>query len=278
MQPHNAKRDDTTKAHRTPRNLLEYVLDQSPNEDFFPLLAKHHENLKAPLSCNANSPEIKSAIFIVELNKFSTDLIKAAKICAQIESEVHNHHKNLENSRGALQAYDSKDLADAISSFYIDARNYDEHFHSRHWRAKINGKLVLPPLFLFANPFRHNSSLFNEENICNLVATFKIHNDFFRNYLNVLYGDGKDGEILIGKSFEAVSSEYSRIKCVVTDLLKIIPGTAPNKIIASIEQKRGLLEKIIEKYPATLYGAIKIILHHFENSAKPSLKPASKRL
>lgn len=268
MQSHKSKQGDTTKAGRSPRNLLEYVLDQSPNEDLFALLAKHHQSLKIPLSCNANSLELKSAIFIVELNKFSTDLIKVAEICAQIDSEVRNHHKNLEKNREALRAYDSEDLANAISSLYIDARNFDKYFPIRHWLGKVNSRPALLPIFLFANPFRRNSNLSNEENICNLAAAFKIHDDFFRNYLNVLYGDGEEGENFAGKSFESVSAEYCKIKGIIADINKIIPDAVPNEVVASVDKKCVLLEKIFEKYPATLYRAIKIILKHLDASEK----------
>lgn len=277
MQSRKVEQEGTTKPNRTPRNLLEYILNKSINEDLFPLLAKHHKSLKALLDCNTDISELKSAIFIIDLNKFSNDLAKISELCAKIDIEMHAYHSNLKRSRDALQAYSSKDLASAISSFYIDARNYDERFPVRHWLPKVGGKPLLSTLFLLANPFRHDPDLSNEENIFNLIAAFKIHDDFFRNYLNVLYGDGKEGEEFLRRSFELISAEYKKIKDTIADISKIIPDSAPEKVVKSVERKRRIVEKIIEKYPATLYLATKKLLLHFEGSASTSLTPQSGR-
>ncbi len=78
--------------------------------------------------------------------------------------------------------------------------------------------------------------------------------------MNVLYGDGKEGEDFTGRAFEAVSADYKKIKSTLTDVSKCIPEAAPEKIVKSFERKRRIVEKTIEKYPATLYLATKKIL------------------
>lgn len=266
MLSSKSKQEDKTEPHYIPKNLLEYILKRSVNQDFFPLLAKHHKNIKALFTCKADSHELESAIFIINLNKFSNDLVKISEISAKIELEIHNYHKNLENSREALRTYDSKDLSREIGSIYINAKNYDKFFQARNWGPKSGGKLILPMQFMFNQPFRYDSNLSNEENICNLLAAFKIHDDFFKNYLNVLYGDGKEGEKFSGRSFELISADYKKIKNLFSDISKIIPESVPDKVAKSIEQKIRIVEKTIEKYPATLFLATEKILLYFENS------------
>lgn len=277
MQLRKLEQEDTAKSHRTPKNLLEYILHQSINENFFPLLAKHHKKFKAPINCITESPELKSAAFIIDLNGFSNDLAKISEICFEIDNELHDHRNDIKKCHNALQAHSSEELASTLRSIYIDAKEYDEYFQSRGWLPKFDGRPLLPPIFLFKNPFCHNRNLSNEENIFNLVAAFKIHDNFFRNYLNVLYGDGEDGEEFTGKSFEIISSEYKKIKNTIADVLKIIPKSAPEKVVKSVELKRKIVEKTIEKYPATLYLATKKLLLHFENTAATPVALQSER-
>ena len=268
MHSRNLEQEETAKPRRSPRNLLEYIINTSINDDFFPLLVKHHKNLKTLLKCKPDHPDLKNAIFIINLNKFSSDLEKISEICAEIDMEIHKNNNSINNIRNALQDYSSKDLAREICAIYNDARNYDERF-SFFQIFRINP--ILPSLLLFTNPFRHDPILSNEENILNLLSAFKVHDDFLINYLNTLYGDEKDGESFTGKSFELISTDYNKIKETISNISKIIPNSVPDKTAKNIEQKRRIIEKTLEKYPATLYAATKKLLVHLENSASPSL-------
>lgn len=261
--------DDTTKPHRTPRNLLSYIRDQSLNDDFMPLLAKHYNNLKELISNKINISEIKDAKFIVELNNFSGDLILISKICSAIDIESRAHQANIEKSRDSLRKYNSKELIEMVGFFYSRARKYDEYFVARDWLPKLNGTPLV--LGLFFNPFRHNSELPNEENICNLVAAFNIHDDFFKNFLNTFYSDGNEGMAFLGRSFDEVSSDYKNIKEIMNEVSKGIPKSAPEKTIRRIESKYKSLEKILEKHPATLYSATRKILNYLEQQKTTSI-------
>lgn len=183
---------------------------------------------------------------------------------------MHQNNKNINKIRGVLQNYSSKDLVRKIGSIYRDARNYDEHFN---FFQIFKVKPTLSPISLFANPFYHDPNLSNEENILNLMAVFKIHDDFLRNYLNVLYGDEEEGEAFAGRSFELISADYKKVKDAIEDILKIIPNSASENMVKSFERKRRIVEKTIEKYPATLYRATKELLLHFESSASRTTVP-----
>lgn len=276
MLPRKSEQDETTKSHRTPKNLLDYILNQSIECDFIPLLAKHNRSIEALVKKKTENHEIKEAMFVVELNKFGDDLIKIANLCAEINLETRKQRANIENSRKALRGHDSKELAEMLNAFYRDARNYDKNFQIRNWLPKLNGRPFATNLILLFNPFHYNPKLPNEENICGLIAEFNIHENFFINYLNVLYGDGKEGQEFIGKTFEEISSTYKNIKNAVTEISKSIPKSAPERIMKNIQSKHKLLERMLAKYPATLYLATLDILNHLENAttsinSKPSL-------
>lgn len=266
MHSHNLEQEESVKPHHSPRNLLEYVINKSINDDFFRLLAKHHKNIKGLLKCKSDCSSLNSAIFIININNFSSDLEKISKLCAEIDMEIQKENNNISKARDALQNYSSKDLAREICAIYNDAINYDKCFGLfQIFRVKP----ILPSLLLFTNPFRHNQNLSNEENILNLLSAFKMHDDFLINYLNALYGDGKDGETFAARSFELISADYKKIKGAISDISKIIQNSAHDKIIKNIERKRITIEKTMEKYPATLYSATKKLLLHLENPASP---------
>lgn len=267
MHPQKLEKEDTTKFDRKPRNLLEFISDESINESFFPLLAKHHKKLQGPLKYITEIPELKDAAFVIDLNGFYNDLAKISEICFKIENEVSSHKNNIERHCKALRTYSSEDLSSKLISFYGKARTYDKYFQLRHFYPKLNGRPFLPMLLFFKNPFYCNKNISNEENILNLISAFKIHENFFIKYLNVLYGDGEDGEEFTGEKFEIISYEYKKIKNTISDVLKIIPEPASERVAKSIELKRRIVEKTIEKYPATLYLATKKLLDYFENTA-----------
>lgn len=271
MHHHKSEADDTTKPQRVPRNLLEYIRNNSISDDFILLLGKHHEVLELSLNGIADDLEVKNAIFIIGVNGFTRDLVRASKMCFDIENELRKRRSDLENCRRALQTFSSEELAGALRSFHSDAISYDKHFQFRDFFPKIDNRPMLPLMWFLNDPFKHDKGLSNEDNIFNLISAFRSHDDFFKNYLNVLYSDGKDGEEFSGKPFEVVSSEYEKIRSTIDDILKIIPKPAPDMITKSIDKKRRTLEKTIEKYPATLYLATKRLLLHLENSATTAI-------
>jgi hypothetical protein len=268
MKRHKYEHEDTTKHQRAPKNLLNFIREQCPDDDFMPQLAKHHKNLKDLLGEEVVIQQVINDKFIIELNNFRADLIKIASLCSQIDLVLRDHQKNLEKSRELLKEYNSKDLFDMAGRFYHEARKYDEYFGIRRWLPTVNGRPFI--LDLFFNPFRHSPDLSNEENICNLFVSFKKHDDFFKNFLNTVYADGDEGAKFMGKDFVDISLEYRKIKKVMTEVSKCIPKSAQDYPVEKIESKYKLLEDILEKYPATLYAATKNILNYLEHSAELS--------
>ncbi|MBV7539077.1 hypothetical protein KW842_25235 [Duganella sp. sic0402] len=264
MRRHRYEEEDTSTPHRTPKNLLSYIRNQSLNDDFMPLLAKHHNEIKVIIKSKAEIQEIRDAIFIIELNKFDDDLIQISKMCSDIEAESRAHQENIKKSREYLEKYNSKELIDRVGYFYSQARKYDTHFETRDWLPKINGRPFV--LGLFFHPFRYNSDLPNEENICNLVASFNIHDNFFKNFLNTFYSDGTDGAEFLGASFKEISLEYKEIKKIILEVSEGIPKSAPEKAVKKIEAKYNSLSAILGRHPATLYSATRSILAYLQNN------------
>lgn len=275
MRMNKLEKEDTTKSLRTPNNLLEYLRCQpSPNEEFFFLLGKHYNSLRLLLNGKLDyldNQEIKNALFIIELNEFSDDLEGISKICMELDLEIKKHHENLKKISEELRNYKSEQIAREIDALYIEARNYDEYFVMRQWMPKIGRTSFLWLHFSFPRPFSHNPKLSNEENIFNLIASFRIHDNFFKNYLNVLYADGEDGEDFLGKSFEAVSADYKKISEIILEMARFIPEAETEKKIACINAKNISLDEIMKKHPAILFSATKKILLYLENTAKASL-------
>lgn len=270
LQP-KFEQDGTTKAHRIPNSLLDYIQNQSLNDDFVSLLTKHHKSLETLLSRKTQPPEVKDALFIVELNSFNADLIKAARLCAEINLKTCTPYRGIEMNREAFQNHDAKELAEIIGSFYRDARNYDSNYPVRQLLPKFDGRPFSMDLVLLFNPFCHNPDLSNEENICNLIAEFNVHAVFFKNFLNTLYGDGNEGLEFFGRTFESVSADYEKILSKIAEISTLIPKSTPERLQGNVESKMDALKQMLEIYPATLYLATKIILNHLENSTTTSL-------
>ncbi len=254
----------TLKPSRFPKNLLEYILDQSSNDDFVPLLTKHHKSIESIFNAKNPPEEIESALFIIELNNFKGDFIKIAGLCGQIQLARERHHFKLANSSEALRSIDSRELMDRAGSFYRDAHYYDKNFSIKEWLPKINGRPF--NLGLFPNPFQHNPSLSNEENANNAMINIALHDEYFLNFINTLYGDMTDGENFLCKSFAKVASEYRWIKCTTNEIERHISQKEIQLIKEEITRKQNSLSNFMKKYPATLYLAAKEIIKYLEKS------------
>ncbi|MBP0590377.1 hypothetical protein J8I87_11765 [Paraburkholderia sp. LEh10] len=173
---------DTTKFQYSPRNLLEFVISQRPHDNFIQLLTKHNKSLEALIKRKSDDPKITEAIFIIELNKFDSDLIKIANLCAEINSETRKHQENMEKSRETLKNYDLSALTASIGSLYRDARNYDNNYEKRRWLPKLDGKPFSIELVFLINPFHHDPNISNEQNICTLIASFKLMTSFLKTF------------------------------------------------------------------------------------------------
>jgi hypothetical protein len=262
MQLRDDTRADTTTYNRKPRNLLDYVYEKSTDDDFLQLLAKHHGNIREVLASNIECEEIRNAKFVIALNGFETDLLKIAKLCWQIDLEETARLNDIEKSRERLGQHSAKDINSWAASFYNMARKYDRYFDMRNRLKRLNGR----PFFLglYFNPFRNNVEQTNEENVFRVVASFNLHQEFFKNFLNTFYLDGIEGEQFLGQSFSEVSSEYERINNIISEASKNIPKSSREYSFKNIEAKFKLLEKMLEKYPTTLYSATSNILNYME--------------
>lgn len=256
---------DTVKFQRTPRNLLDYVISLPDGDDFKSLLAKHYKNLKMLFQERIEHPEVKDAIFVVELNNFEKDLISFAKLCAEIELENSKRRDIIESSREKFKNIDPEELKIRFIAFYQSACEYNEHFQFQVFMPKINNINIFPLLLKHPNPFKFNSEISNEEKIRNLISTFNANAEFFKDYLNVLYVDEKPGEEFLGKTYEEVYLEYKKICNAIDEMSLIIPDGFLENIDKSIKSKEDSLRKIMDKYPATLYIATKNILGYLEN-------------
>ena len=191
--------------------------------------------------------------------------MEIARLCGQIESAHDRHHVKLEKYNEALQSIDTKELMDRAASFYSDARHYDKNFSIKELLPKINGRPF--NMGLFPNPFHHNPSSSNEENANNAMIKIALHDEYFMNFINTFYGDMTDGEKFLGKSFAEIASEYNWIKRTSDEISKHASQTEIKLIDKEITAKQNSIEKIMKKYPATLYVAAKEILKYLEQSS-----------
>lgn len=167
---------DTTKAERTPRNLLDYIKEQSLNDEFLLLLAKHSKNIGKIINNDIDIAEVRNAKFIIGINDFSKSLTEIANLCEKIDNEYRTRQANIDKSRALLSIYNSEELISRVGIFYIEARRYDKYFCARNFLPTVNGRIIF--LGLFFPPFRYSDELTNEENIFNLFASFNLHDNF----------------------------------------------------------------------------------------------------
>lgn len=271
-----SEEQDTTENRRKPVDLLDYLVNGSLDEALVTLLAKHRERLPALLEGGSNCQAIKDALFIIDLNGFSETLLEIARLSSELQLEWRRHHENLERLHDALQCFDSEKLAQQIGRFYREARNHDRYFELARWQLCFNGGPILLPFFLC--PFSFDPDVSNADNLCNLVAAYRIHEKFFQGYLNVLYADGDEGEKFLGKAFGDVSAEHRQIREVVTEVADLLPAAALKGLIQGIEQKQQALSALFKGQPATLHKAMTTLLSSLEepNGARDDVALDSK--
>jgi hypothetical protein len=262
------KEEDTTKPQRTPKNLLNFLLDNPHTEEFLSQLAKHHTNLKDLLDKKTVSAKIDDAKFIIDLNNFKKDLIAIAELCSKIDRALHARQKIIEEGKSQLKSHNANELIDKARDFYHNARKYDKHFelHSIFRRGSRGSYRFY---FIF-NPFRYNAEITNEENILSLVTSFKMHDDFFKNFINTLYSDGQDGENFLGKKFSEIASDYKKLHAIISEIEKSFAKSTQDNFIRTTGEYHKSLEKILAKYPATVHSATKTLLNHLNDSVKLS--------
>jgi hypothetical protein len=249
--------DKTPKPSRLPNNLREYILIH-PNDDFIPLLTKHHKSIESIFKAKNAPKEIELALFVIELNNFKGDLIRIARLCEQIQLARDKHDLMRAKSSEILQVI--KELMDRASSFYGDACYYDGNYDQKEWLSELSRLFF--NLKLFSNPFHYKPSSSNELNANNAVENIRHHEGYFRNFINTLYGDGKDGEDFLGKSFSDVACEYRWIKSISDEIEEHL--AQKKSILKEIKDNENSLSSVMAKYPATLYLAAKEIIKHLE--------------
>ena len=262
------KEEDTTKPQRTPRNLFDFLLDYPLAEEFLSQLAKHHTSLKDLLDKKTVSSKVDDAKFVIELNNFKKDLITVAELCSKIDRALHAQRKIIDESKSQLKSHNANELIGKARDFYHNARKYDKHFELHNmFRRGSRGSYRF--YFIF-NPFRYNTEITNEENILSLVTSFRMHGDFFKNFINTLYSDGQDGENFLGKDFSEMASEYRKLRAIISEVEKSFPKSTKDNFIRTTGEYHKSLEKIFAKYPATVHSATKTLLNHLNDSVKLS--------
>lgn len=260
------KNEDTTKSQRTPKNLLSFLFEYSLAEGFLLQLAKHHTRLKELLDKEAIAPELTDARFIIELNNFKNDLLTVSDLCSQIDRISRAHQDNIEKSRKHLESHSAEDLIRKASNFYHNARRYDKHFEFHSIFRK--GNRAFYRFYFVLNPFKYNEDFTNEENLFNLVTSFKMHDDFFKNFINTLYSDRNDGAEFLGKTFQEIAAEYKVLRVVIAEVEQAFPKSTQDSLIKKLDEKFEYLEDILAKYPATVHSATKVLLSYIDDSVK----------
>ena len=264
------EQNDTAKSNRTPNNMFEFFQYSPSRDEFIRLLVKHNKSIEILINGKSNNSDLSDAVFVIWLNNFEVDLVKVAKLCSEINFQDSKYAEKIKKVGEVFDKYNPVELMSKVSAFYKVARNYDENFDISRIFYRCDGSMFNIHLMFLSSPFSHDKKLSNEGNICKLVNEFNAHESFFKNFLNILYGDEEKGENFLNKKFGLVYSDYVNIKREIDEISKIIPHQDLIEIKEKIKLDRDDVERILKKYPATLYLATGKILNYLENSTETS--------
>lgn len=257
-----------SQSNYKPNNLLDYYNGRSLNDDFLHRVQKQGESIIKILSQNDFPKELKDAIFIFEINKFNDDLFEMISLSSKYCVARDNFYSKKKQCTEFFEKIDSKDLISRIRKFYEVAWNYDEHFEMRSFYQKfkpsIDGEFSIYPNISYHNidlSFSENKS--NIENIKNANLFLEKFDNFFKNFINVLYGDGEEGEKFVKNEFNVISKEYKYLKETNNEINKQLAIDFNEKEFTQNECHRKI-EIIFGKYPATIYKAIDAFLNFSE--------------
>lgn len=256
----------TKQPKREPKNLLEHHNARSLNDNFISRIYKQGKSIIKILDDKNSPEELKAAVFIIEINKFNDDFSEIILLVDKYYATINNIESRKKQAEGLLKIIDSKELISKTRKFYWDAWNYDENFN----------KLSLNLWWNSGSSFFHNTLFFdinlsysekksNNDNIYDAHLFFETHDNYFKNFINVLYGDGEQGENFVQNKFDTIIKEYKYIKEINNNIKKqlTIDTSKEDKIKNDCTEK---IEAIMEKYPATIYKAIIDLLNFSEKS------------
>ncbi len=260
----NPPKIEKNRPKRTPYNLFEYISNRSPNDDFLSQMTKHSESIRSILTAENTPLQLGNALFIIEFNNFKEDLIRMTKSLDKIQSKENKIRLLYQTSKEALHKINSKELISRMSQFYDMARNYDEDFGIKEWLIKSNGKpLKLMKIWSPEIPFHYEEKATNAENAYKAYNIFTYYDEYFKNFINTIYGDEKEGIEFLDRKFSEVIDEYLFLKESSEKIKKHLQADEISVSTKKIEAQKKDIETILKKYPATVYLAvIEIIKFH----------------
>lgn len=262
-------KNTTNQPNRKPKNLLDYfnkIEASSLNNDFFHRIQEQGKTIVKILEDKDHPEELKDAMFILELNEFNYDLPKIVSLLQKIQTANININLKLDQAEEFLKRINSKDLISKIQNFYRIAWNYDKNFTFRAWHRGWNSERILFQNTIFLKIKLHYSeNKSNYENIYNAHLFIEEYDDFFKNFINVLYGDDGEGEKFTGNKFRKTINDYKYLIGINNDIKKQLATDITPEIEIQNECKQEV-ENILEKHPATIYKAIIDLLNFSEKS------------
>lgn len=254
---------------RKSKNLLDYhnrIDAKSLNYDFLDRIRRQGRSIIKILEEKNFSEELKDAIFIIELNKFDDDLPEIVSLLDTFSTAHDSINSKRWQAEEFLKKIDSEDLISKTKNFHRTAWDYDENFTRHSWHPIWGSQ----PTF-FRNTFLLNIDLFysdkksNYENIYDTHTFFENHDNYFKNFINVLYGDGEEGEKFTRNKFNTTIEEYKYLKEINEEIKKQLTTDITKEEIIQDNCKQKI-EIIFEKYPATIYKATITLLNFSEKN------------
>lgn len=262
-------KNTTNPPNRKPKNLLDYYIGldaPSFNDDFFHRIREEGKSIIKILEDENPPNELTDAIFIIELNKFNDDLLEIISAINISHAANKNLNTKLEQAEEFLKKIDPKELIFKIRSFYRIAWDYDKNFNFRAWYPGLNSRHLIFRNTHFLNIKLHYSeNKPNCDNIYDAHLFIEEHDEFFKNFINVLYGDNEEGEKFIGNKFNKIINNYKYLIKTNNEIKKHLATDMAAEI--EIQNKcKQKVEVIMMKYPATIYKAIIDLLDFSEKS------------
>jgi hypothetical protein len=226
-------------------------------------MVKYSGHIRSIVTAEIATPEINNALFIIDFNNFKEDLIKATKLLDGIQAEENKICLAFRNSEEALNAINSKELIHRMGFFYGWARDYDDNFGIRNWLPKSNGRPFRFNIWFPEMPFCYEEEASNAENAYKAHGIFVYYDEYFRNFINTLYGDGEEGIEFFDRKFSEVIDEYNFLKQSSEEVKRYMQPDEISISSRKIESNKEDISSILKKYPATVYAAvIEIIKFH----------------
>ncbi len=189
-----------------PRSLNNFISSLSCNDSFLVNIQKNSHKIRLILDSDNPPRELKDALFIVDLNKFRSDFVEIIKILDR--RKLEEQKIDLENALDDSQESRVRAFVSRAGKFFRDAFNYQKYFQDRYLLPSIEGK---PLMFdLWPNfPFTYKEAETVLENARKAEASFQHYREYFKNFVNVVYSDGDEGEKFLGVKFGRIACEYS---------------------------------------------------------------------